>query len=311
MADKKMEIKIGEAVFKNPIWVASGTFGNGEEFRDFVDLEKVGAIITKTVTLNAREGNPPPRIVETSSGLLNSIGLENGGVEFFIKEHLPLLKKIDTRVIVSIAGQDDEDFVKCTLKIMEGALAPDGIEVNLSCPNVSHGKTKYRLLAQDPKGTERIIRKIKKETDKIIIAKLSPNVTDIAEIAYAAEQGGADAVSLVNTYLGLAVDANERKPILGNVAGGLSGPAIKPLALRAVWDAYKKIKIPIIGIGGIMNGTDVAEFMLCGARAVQIGTANLASPDAYERILGEFEDYLDKQKIEKAENLTGALKVKG
>lgn len=309
MENKNLQIKIGEQIFKNPVWVASGTFGNGEEFRDFIDLEKVGAIITKTVTLSAREGNPPPRIVETPSGLLNSIGLENGGVEYFIKEYLPSLKKIDTKIIVSIAGQTEKDFIECASKLTKGSIKPDGIEINLSCPNVSHGKTKYRLLAQDPEATERIIKKIKKETDQMIIAKLSPNVTDIAEIAYAAEQGGADAVALVNTYLGIAVDAYERKPVLGNIVGGLSGPAIKPLALRAVWDAYQKIKVPIIGIGGIMKGTDVAEFMLCGARAVQIGTANLVSPDSYERILGEFKEYLKGQDIEDAGSLVGGLKV--
>lgn len=279
-----LEIKIANVTFKNPIWVASGTFGYGEEFTDFVDLNEVGAIITKTVTLNAKEGNPPPRIVETASGMLNSIGLENKGAKVFKEENYARLKNIKTKIIVSIAGTSTEEFIKC-VKILAEKDFPAAFELNLSCPNVTHGKTKYKLIAQDPKATEQIVAEVKKQTHSPVIAKLSPNVTDIVEIAKAAEKGGANAVSLVNTYLGMAVDLKNKKPLL---FGGLSGSAIKPLALRAVWEVHKNISIPIIGIGGIMTGADVAEFILCGAQAVQIGTANLIDPDAYIRILQEF-----------------------
>lgn len=281
-----LEIKIGNVKFKNPIWVASGTFGYGEEFTDFMDLDDVGAIVTKTVTLNAKQGNPPPRILETASGLLNAIGLQNDGAEVFREENYARLKKIKTKIIVSIAGTSVEEFIKCTQILAEQDF-PAALELNLSCPNVCYGKTKYKLIAQDPKLTEQIVRAVKKQTHLPLIAKLSPNVTDLTEIAQAAEVGGADAVVLVNTYLGMAVDLENKKPLL---IGGLSGPAIKPLALRAVWEVHDNISIPIIGVGGIMTGADVAEFMLCGAKAVQVGTANLVDPDAYIRILQEFKD---------------------
>jgi dihydroorotate dehydrogenase (NAD+) catalytic subunit len=302
-----LKTKIGKVIFKNPVWVASGTFGSGEEFQDFVDLEKIGAIITKTVTLEAREGNPPPRIVETPSGLLNSIGLENKGIDHFIKELYPFLKKLKTRIIVSITGSGVEDFVRCAEKLT-GKNTPDAIEINLSCPNVTHKGTRYRVVSQDPRGTAKIVAAVRRKAGCILIAKLTPNVTNIAEIACAAEDAGADAVSLVNTYEGMAVDAEEMKPVLGNVVGGLSGPAIKPMALKAVRDVYNSIRVPVIGIGGIMTGIDVAEFMLCGARAIQIGTANLTDPNAYGRILGEFEAYLRRKKIKRASSLTGKLR---
>ncbi|NQT32455.1 MAG: dihydroorotate dehydrogenase [Candidatus Omnitrophica bacterium] len=299
-------IKIKNITFKNPIWVASGTFGCGEEFQDFVDLEKVGAIVTKTVTARAREGNPPPRIVETASGLLNSIGLENKGIDFFLKEQYPFLKKIKTRKVVSVSASSVKEFEKCIEKIYEKE-DPDAVELNLSCPNVKHSGTKYNLLAQDAKATAKVVRAAKKKTKKLLIVKLTPNVTDIAGIAIAAEASGADAVALVNTYPGMAIDAEAMKPVLGNVVGGLSGPAIKPMALKAVRDVYKNVKIPVIGMGGIMTGIDVAEFMLAGARAVQLGTTNLVDPSSYERILGEFKAYLKRKKIKKAASLVGKL----
>jgi dihydroorotate dehydrogenase (NAD+) catalytic subunit len=282
-----LKTKIANITFKNPIWVASGTFGYGEEFTDFVNLDDVGAIVTKTVTLNARVGNPPPRIVETASGMLNSIGLENKGAKVFREENYARLKNIKTKIIISIAGANEEEFIKC-VQILAEKDFPSAFELNLSCPNVAYGKTKYKLMAQDAKITEQIVRAVKKATHIPIIAKLTPNVTDITEIAKAAEAGGADAIALVNTYLGMAVDLENKKPLL---FGGLSGPAIKPLALRAVWEVHNHISIPIIGIGGIMAGKDAAEFMLCGATAVQIGTANLVDPDAYARILQEFSEY--------------------
>ncbi|MFH1553228.1 MAG: dihydroorotate dehydrogenase [Candidatus Omnitrophota bacterium] len=303
-----LKVKIGKTIFKNPVWVASGTFGNGEEYQDFVDLGKVGAVIAKTVTLNAREGNPPPRIVETSSGMLNSIGLENKGIDHFKRELYPFLKKIKTKIIVSIAGYGKEEFTRCAEKL-SGKDAPDAIELNLSCPNVAHGGTKGLLIAQDPRMTEKIVSAVRRKTGGVLIAKLAPNVTDIAVIARAAEAGGADAVSLVNTYMGMAVDAEEARPVLGNLVGGLSGPAIKPMALKAVWDVYNSVRLPIIGIGGVMTGLDVAEFMLCGARAVQVGTANFVNPDAQNRILEEFKAYLKRKKIQKASALVGKLQI--
>ncbi|MBU1894910.1 MAG: dihydroorotate dehydrogenase, partial [Candidatus Omnitrophica bacterium] len=239
-----IKIKIGNKEFKNPIWMASGTFGYGKEFEDFLDIEKIGAIITKTVTLTAREGNKPPRIVETPAGLLNSIGLENKGADKFKEEMYSYLKKINTKIIISVAGGTGKEYEECVEKLSEKNF-PDAFEINLSCPNVTHEGTKYQLIAQDPILTEKIIKMVKKKTKSVVIAKLTPNVTDVSEIARAVENGGADAVAMVNTYMGIAVCAEEQKAVLGNVVGGLSGPAIKPMALKAVRDAYKKIKIPI------------------------------------------------------------------
>lgn len=301
-----LKVKIGDVTFKNPVWVASGCFGYGEEFSDFIDLNEVGAIVTKTVTPEAREGNPTPRIVETPSGLLNSIGLENKGIDHLIKNYLPRLRKLNTKTVVSIAGNGEKEFIICAEKL-SGKNEPDAIEVNLSCPNVSHKETKYALIAQDAKSTEKIISAIRSRTKCPIIAKLTPNVTDIAEIAKAAEGGGAHAVSLVNTYMAMAVDAENMKPVLGNIVGGLSGPAIKPMALKAVRDVYNGVKIPVVGIGGVMTGIDIAEFMLCGATAVQTGTSNLVDPVSYNRILKEFKDYLRKKK-KSAKSIIGKLK---
>jgi dihydroorotate dehydrogenase (NAD+) catalytic subunit len=301
-----LHIKIGKMQFDNPIWVASGTFGNGEEFTDFLNLDDIGAIITKTVTLNARQGNPPPRIVETASGLLNSIGLENKGARVFKQKEYLFLKKLNTKVIVSIAGESKEEFIEC-IKILSEQDFPHAFELNLSCPNISYTGIKC-LLAQDIEAVKQIVLAVKQQTNIPIIAKLTPNVTDIAAVAQAAEQGGADAVSLVNTFFGMAVDAETKKSLLGNIVGGLSGPAIKPLALRAVFEVYKNISIPIIGIGGIMTGIDVAEIMLCGASAVQIGTANLVDPDAYPKILQDFKDYLNQHNIDQLAELIGKLK---
>ena len=300
--------KIGKIKFSNPIWVASGTFGCGEDFKDFLDLKTIGAIVAKTVTLKGREGNRPPRVVETASGMLNAIGLENGGAQMFKQGCYPLLKKAGTRIIVSISGPSEKEFAECA-KILAEKSFPDAFEVNLSCPNIAHGKKSGALIAQDPKATEKIIKSIKKTCPHLTIAKLTPNVTSIGEIAKAAEAGGADAVSLVNTYYGMAVDSDSMSPVLGNITGGLSGPAIKPMALKAVYDVYKAVKIPIIGMGGIMSGRDVAEFMLCGAACVQVGTANLTDPTNYKKILKEFEQYLKEKNIKQASSLVGKLKT--
>ncbi|MFH1304805.1 MAG: dihydroorotate dehydrogenase [Candidatus Omnitrophota bacterium] len=300
-----LKIKIGWVTFKNPVWVASGTFGNAEEFREFLDPAGIRDVVTKTLTLNGREGNPPPRIVETASGILNAIGLENKGIARFKKENYPFLKKLKTRIIISIAGTDKKEIAECA-GAFSGRNEPDAIEVNLSCPNVTraHGP----VIAQDARRTKEAIAAVKRKVKCPVIAKLSPNVTSIASIAAAAEAGGADAIALVNTYAAMAVDAEEMTPILGNVTGGLSGPAIKPMALKAVRDAYHAVTIPVIGMGGVMTGTDIAEFMLCGATAVAIGTANLADPAAHSKILAEFKRYLRRKKIKRARELTGALK---
>jgi dihydroorotate dehydrogenase (NAD+) catalytic subunit len=289
-----LDCKINHIVYKNPIWVASGTFGYGAEFADFVKLDDIGAIVCKTVTLNARIGNKPPRIIETPAGLLNSIGLENKGAQNFKQEQYAKLKTFNTKIIISIAGNSVKEFTDC-IKILQENAFPAAFELNLSCPNVAHNAAKYKLIAQDPIATAQIITAAKQATHLPIIAKLTPNVTDIAEIAIAVERAGADAVALVNTYFGIAINAKTMRPILGNTVGGVSGPAIKPMALRAVWETYKCIKIPIIGIGGIVSGVDVAEFMLAGASAVQIGTSNLANPACYNNIKQEFIDYLKQQ----------------
>jgi len=305
-----LRVRIAGSEFANPIWVASGTFGSGLEFAEFIDLEKVGGIVTKTVTLKAREGNRPPRIVETASGLLNSIGLENKGACFFKKEVYPELKRIKTGVIISIAGENEDDFL-ATAEMLTEKDFPAALELNLSCPNVIHGQTRYKLIAQDPDATARIVGAVKKRVSRPVVAKLTPNVTDIAEIAWAAQDSGADAVALVNTFLGMAVDADSMSPLLGNITGGLSGPAIKPLALRAVWEVYKKISIPIIGIGGIMTGKDAAEFILCGASAVQVGTANFVDPATPVKVLEELRDYIARHKIADIKVLTGRLRLPG
>lgn len=302
-----LKVKIGKETFANPVWVASGTFACGKEFEELLDLKRVGAIVTKTVTLKARQGNRPPRVVETASGMLNSIGLENKGADAFKKEQHGFLKKCGTKFIVSLSGPDADDFEKCAEELAE--YAPYGVEVNLSCPNVAHTGTGGGLIAQDPVMTGEIIRGVRKKTGAPLIAKLTPNVTDIASIAKAAEAAGADAVAVANTYSGMAVDARTMKPLLGNVTGGLSGPAIKPLAMKAVWDVYNNINIPVIGIGGIMTGIDVAEFMLCGATAVEVGTSNLIDPCSHNRILDEFGEYLEKKNITKVKDLIGALKT--
>ncbi|MBD3426930.1 MAG: dihydroorotate dehydrogenase [Candidatus Omnitrophica bacterium] len=302
-----LKVKIGDKIFDNPLWVASGTFGYGEEFADFLDLAKVGAIVAKTVTFREREGNPPPRTVETASGLLNSIGLENKGIEDFKKKRLPFLRGTGSKVIASIAGEKKDEFAGCAGEL-SGEFEPDALEVNLSCPNIGHDTEKYALIAQDARTSSAVIKAVRKRTGCPLIAKLTPNVTDITEIAKAVEEAGADAVALVNTYMGMSVDAETMRPVLGNMTGGLSGPAIKPLALKAVRDTYKKVRIPVIGIGGIMTGTDVAEFMLAGASAVQLGTSNLIDPSSYIRVLGEFEMYLQRHEITRASDLTGKLR---
>lgn len=310
----KLTVKIGKLSLKNPVTVASGTFGYGEEFTDFIDLRKLGAIVTKTITLKPRLGNPMPRTCETTAGMLNSIGLENPGVDVFIKDKLPKLKKIGVPVIVSIASEDDTcEFI--TLARLLGELKEiSAIELNISCPNVhkTHEFTNSRiheLISQDSKAAYEIVKAVRKITKKTLITKLSPNVTDITEIALAAECAGSDAVSLVNTFYGMSIDVDTMRPKLGNITGGLSGPAIRPIALRMVWEAYKKVKIPIIGMGGIVDIASALEFFIAGASAISIGTANFINPKVTLEIISGITAYLNKNKIKNMKVLIGSLKI--
>jgi dihydroorotate dehydrogenase (NAD+) catalytic subunit len=277
----KLEREIAGIKMKNPVMVASGTFGWGEEAAKFIDLEKLGAIVTKTVTLNPREGNPPPRVVETASGMLNSIGLQNKGIKDCVENKLPFFAGIKTPLIVNIAGESPEEYAELA-KILNQQPVVKGIEINISCPNVKKGGIQFGV---DPNLTSEVVKAVRKATSLPLIVKLSPNVTDITLIAKAAESAGADAVSLINTLLGMAIDITTGKPKLGAITGGLSGPAIKPIAVRMVWQTAKAVKIPVIGIGGIMTGEDALEFLLAGATAIQVGTANFVDTQAPIKII--------------------------
>lgn len=314
-----LSVNIGRIKLKNPVMVASGTFGYGEEFKALVCLRDIGAIITKSITVEPYQGNPPPRIWETTAGMLNAIGLQNEGVDDFIKNKLPFLKKIGTAVIVSIAGETKQEYQELAKRLDRTGI--DGIEINISCPNIgSHNlgnrqratsdeRRAAKLFAQDADSTQEVVRIVRKQTKKTIITKLSPNVTDITEIAKAAEKAGTDAISLINTIIGMGVDINTKGPRLGNITGGLSGPAIKPLALRMVWEVYQAVKVPIVGVGGIMNAEDAIEFFLCGATAVQVGTANFVNPDTAAEVISGLRTYLKANKLRNIKELTGALQT--
>jgi len=275
---------------KNPVMVASGTFGFGKEYSDYIDLNKLGAIVTKSVTLKPREGNPPPRLVETPAGMLNSIGLQNEGIEYFLKEDLPFLAKFDAPTIVNIAGESVEEYAELA-KILSKETMVKGIEVNISCPNVNKGGMAFGV---DPNLTAQVISAVRKAATQPVIAKLTPNVTDITVIAKAAEAAGADALSLINTLVGMVIDIETGKSRLGTLTGGLSGPAVKPIAVRMVYEVAHAVKVPVIGIGGIMSGSDAVEFFLAGAKAVQIGTANFIDTEAPVRIIREIEAYVHR-----------------
>ena len=301
-----LHINIGKLKLRNPVMAASGTFGYAEEFADFMDLRQLGAVVTKTITLKPRQGNPPPRTCETPAGMLNSIGLENPGIEVFLKEKLPLLKKIGIPVIVSIASEGGQgEFVELArrlAKIREVA----AVELNISCHNI---RGKPLLISQNAKSTYELTMAVRRVIKKTLIVKLSPNVTDIAEIAQAAQAGGSDAVSLINTLVGMSIDTEKFQPKLAAVTGGLSGPAIRPIAVRIVWEVYKKIKIPIIGMGGIINTSDAVEFFLAGATAVSVGTANFINPRATIEIIQGLKDYLAKNKFKSIRQVIGKLKT--
>ena len=284
---------------------ASGTFGYGSEYADFVDLSCLGAIFVKGTTLHHREGNDYPRMAETPSGMLNAVGLQNKGVDYFIHAIYPEIKKYDTRIIVNVSGSSIEEYVACAEKLVSLDKIP-AIELNISCPNVKEGGMAFGTSCASAAEVTRQVRKIYPKT---LIVKLSPNVTDIAEIARAVEAEGADSVSLVNTFLGMAIDAEKRRPKLSTVTGGLSGPCIKPIALRMVWQVYNAVKIPIIGMGGISNGQDAIEFMLAGASAVQIGTYNFVNPKVSIDVLESISEYLDRHNIDSVRDLIGALQL--
>lgn len=300
-----LTVKIGKLKLKNPVMVASGTWGL--EYGEISDTDSLGAIVLKTITLENRIGNRPPRVCETASGMLNSIGLENKGIEDFIENKLPKLKSVKTRVIVSIAGDGKDEFKKLAARLSKCARV-DGLELNLSCPNIKYGVNEG-LIAHNEKALYEVVKTVRAATKLTIIAKLSPNVTDIKVFAKAAEAAGADAIALTNTFIGMAVDIATHKPRLGNITGGLSGPAIKPLSLRAVWEASKAVDIPIVGIGGITDYKDAVEFMLCGARAIQVGTANFVDPRIPAEIIEGLGGYLVKHKISGINKLVGSIKL--
>ena len=301
MVDQK--VNIGGLKLKNPVTTASGTFGFGEEFTDFFDLSKIGGVFVKGLTLHNREGNDYPRMTETPSGMLNAVGLQNKGIDYFLETILPRVKNLGTEIIPNINGSVVEDYIAVAEKLV-GVDGINGLELNISCPNVKEGGMAFGVSCPSAIAVTEAVRKV---FNKPIIVKLSPNVTDITEIAKGVEGAGADAVSLVNTFLGMAIDANTRKPVLSTITGGLSGPAIKPIALRMVWQVYNAVKIPVVGLGGIMNATDAVEFMLAGATAIQIGTANFIDPAISAKVVDGIVEYCNKHNISSVNDLTGEL----
>lgn len=297
------EVKIGNLILRNPVMTASGTYGYGLEYSDFVDLSSLGGIVVKGTTLAPRQGNPYPRMAETPSGMLNAVGLQNKGVDYFCDEIYPTIKDIDTNIIVNVSGSMVEDYVATAEKISALDKIP-AIELNISCPNVKEGGMAFGVTCS---GASEVVKAVRQVYDKTLIVKLSPNVTDITEIARAVEAEGADAVSMINTLLGMAIDAERRQPILSTITGGLSGPAVKPIALRMVWQTSKAITVPIIGMGGISNAIDAIEFILAGASAVQVGTYNFVDPACTTKINEGIIDYMSRHNITDINELIGAL----
>ena len=303
MADLKTTI--GSLTLKNPVMTASGTFGYGMEYADMIDIARIGGVIVKGTTLELREGNPYPRMAETPSGMLNAVGLQNKGADYFVREIYPHLSEIDTNMIVNVSGSSIETYVECAEKMAALERIP-AIELNISCPNVKQGGMSFGVCASS---AAEVVRAVRKVYPKTLIVKLSPNVTDITEIARAAEAEGADAVSLINTLLGMAIDVERRRPLLSTVTGGLSGPCIKPVALRMVWQTASAVRIPVIGMGGIVSWQDAVEFMLVGATAIQIGTYNFIDPAISVKVIEGIEAYCDRHGFVSAAELIGALTV--
>ncbi len=300
----KLDVNIGALHLKNPVMTASGTFGYGLEFQDFVPLDGIGGIVVKGTTLNSREGNDYPRMAETASGMLNCVGLQNKGVDYFCEHIYPRLKDIDTCWVVNVSGSSPDDYAECASRIDALEKIP-AIELNISCPNVRDGGMAFGVTCQ---GAESVVRAVRSRYHKTLIVKLSPNVTNIADIARAVEAAGADSVSLINTLMGMAVDIEHRRPLLSIGTGGLSGPAIKPVALRMVWQVAKAVKIPIIGLGGIMTARDAIEFLMCGASAIEIGTANFIDPAVTIKVRDGINEWLDSHGVESVSDIVGAIR---
>lgn len=298
-----LNVKINELSLKNPVMTASGTFGYGIEFADFVPLDQIGGIIVKGTTLHAREGNDYPRMAETAQGMLNCVGLQNKGVDYFCEHIYPQIKDIDTNMIVNVSGSSPEDYAACAARIDALERIP-AIELNISCPNVKQGGMAFGVTS---KGAASVVREVRKHYHKTLIVKLSPNVTDIADIAKACEDEGADSVSLINTLMGMAVDIEKRKPLLSISTGGLSGPCVKPVALRMVWQVAKAVKIPVIGLGGISTAEDAIAFLMAGATAIEIGTANFLDPAVTIKVRDGINDWLDRHGCKTVNEIIGAL----
>lgn len=298
-----MSVEIGSLKLRNPVMTASGTFGYGEEFKEYVDLEKIGAFVTKGLSLKPRAGNPTPRIVETPGGMLNAIGLQNVGIEAFIQKKVPFLRTVNTPAIANFFGYTPDEYAELAARL-DAIPEVAALEVNISCPNVKQGGI---VFGTDPGCAASVVAACRAATRKTLIVKLSPNVTDIVEMAQACEGAGADALSVINTLTGIAIDLERRRPVLANVTGGLSGPAIKPIALRMVWQVARAVKVPVIGIGGIMSAIDALEFMLAGATAVQVGTASFVNPGAAQEIAEGMEQWLAARGIADITSLIGAL----
>ena len=291
--------------FQNPVWAASGTFGYGVEFMDVADLNAIGAVVVKGLSREPIRGNPPPRLYETEGGMINSIGLQNIGARAFVNEKLPQLRGLQTAIVANVFGHVPVDYAE-VIRVLEDAEGVAAYELNVSCPNTEEGGIYF---SSDPKLLDELVKLVRPIARRPLIVKLSPNVSRIEPLALAAEQAGADAISLVNTFVSLAIDAHTRRPRIGAVFGGLSGPAIKPIALRFVWEASRAVRIPVIGLGGIRSGEDAAEFLIAGASAVQVGTANFWDPEAPARIARELDDYLKKEKLDRVERLVGTLEI--
>ncbi|MCD7971508.1 MAG: dihydroorotate dehydrogenase [Candidatus Azobacteroides sp.] len=300
-----LNVNINQLNLKNPVMTASGTFGYGKEFTDFFDLSRIGGIIVKGTTILKREGNPYPRMAETPSGMLNAVGLQNKGVDYFISQIYPQIKNYATNIIINVSGSTVEEYIACTEKLIGLEKIP-AIELNISCPNVKEGGMAF---GTSTRTAAEVVKAVRKIYPKTLIVKLSPNVTDITEIAKAVENEGADSVSLVNTFLGMAIDSECKRPVLSTVTGGLSGPCIKPIALRMVWQTYQSVKIPIIGLGGIMDAKDAIEFILAGATAIQIGTANFIDPTTPEKIAKGIEEYLIRHNYTSVKQIIGGLET--
>ena len=303
MAD--LRVKIGNLELKNPVMTASGTFGYGPEYADFVELSEIGGIIVKGTTLHPRQGNDYPRMAETASGMLNCVGLQNKGVDYFCEHIYPEIKDIDTNMIVNVSGSSPEDYAECAARIDALDKIP-AIELNISCPNVKDGGMAFGVTCE---GAASVVRAVRKSYHKTLIVKLSPNVTDITEIARAVEAEGADSVSLINTLMGMAIDIEKRKPMLSINTGGLSGPAVKPVALRMVWQVAKAVGIPVVGLGGICNANDAIEFMLAGASAIEIGTANFLDPQVTVKVKNGIYEWLDKHGCKSVTEIIGQLEA--